>query len=72
MGDIGRASARPESTGVQLQDASSQLAALGKKTRGIGKQLEAENRAVGKTVRDLFNEAVSRGLVKPVPGSESS
>lgn len=61
-----------EAIGAKMEQAGRPMEALGAKMEVLGKQMETESRAAGKTVRSLIDEAVSRGLAKPAPGSGAS
>ena len=61
-----------EAIGARMEVAGRPMEALGKKMEVLGKQMETESRAAGKTVRSLIDEAISKGLTTPAPGSGAS
>ena len=61
-----------EAISAKMEKASAPMDALGKQMGELGKQMETESRTAGKTVRSLVDEAVSRGLARPAPGSNAS
>ncbi|NML62495.1 peptidase M56 [Massilia sp. RP-1-19] len=69
---IEKASKPMEAIGARMEQAGRPMEAIGKKMEVLGKQMETESRAAGKTVRSLIDEAISKGLAKPAPGSGAS
>lgn len=69
---IDKASKPMEAIGARMEQAGRPMEAIGKKMEVLGKQMETESRTAGKTVRSLIDEAVSRGLARPAPGSGAS
>ena len=71
-GHIEAAQKPMEAISAKMEKAGEPMDALGKRMGELGKQMETESRMAGKTVRGLIDEAVSRGLARPAPGSNAS
>jgi len=53
--------------GQRMDEAGKPMKALGQQMNVLGKQMEQEGKTADKTMRALIQEAMARGLAKPVP-----